>query len=224
MIAVFAICVLVLGLLHTSCDRESYEEKEARQQRAVEASTAQKQAHLNLLIDSFSTKYHADYEWMYGLRDTTISTLRLQRSLIRADHRPILAMANILDIENRNGALRVLFYVPHVGDNVLQRQHLVLDLQCPVSGVEAHKRTVGHHPFMEPTYLVAARIDTVRQAHQFGMTGSGSTLSPLTMEFIGEGQCMGLEAIEPITQDEKAIEGRHPRSTERKPKGPSKEY
>ena len=224
MIALRLICLFAFSLFWTSCTNESYGEKEAGLKRANEANEAQKQAHLTKLINAFSAKYNADYTWMYGLREKTISTLKLQQSLIRADDRPILAMANILDIENRNGTFRVLFYVPRVGDTVLQRQYLVLDLPCSLSGAEAHTLHVEPSSSTDPDYLLAARIGAIRQAHQFGMAERGSTLAPLAMEYVGEGQCVGLEPIEPTTKDGTAPTNGHPRSSERKPNESPREY
>lgn len=215
------LCILMFMIAHTSCSKDSYGEKEAGLARANEA---QKKAQLNKLITTFSAKYNADYTWMYGLREKSISTLKLQQSLIRVDARPILAMANILDIENRNGAFHVLFYVPRVGDNILQRQYLVLDLQCSLSGAEAHTLKIEHSPSVDPYYLLAARISAVRQAHQFGMTESESNRATLTMEFIGEGHCVGLEAIDSTRKDDTATANGHPGSTDRKSNEPAREY
>lgn len=217
MIAIQLLFLFVLAIVHSSCNGESYEEKEARQRRADETVDQERRQRFSELVNAFSAKHNADGTWLEPIKDKTVTTFKLQQSLIRLDGRPILALANIIDVEKRNDSFRLLFYVPRVGSVSLQKQYLVLDLQCSISEPEALALTVEQfYPYMDPKYLLAARIQNVKQVHQMkdnliGDSDNISSMQNFKMEFIGEGKCVGLERLKPIAEDTTSVDAERPR-------------
>ncbi len=194
--------VLMVLAFEASCNVESYEQKEARQKQAQEAKVAEKQARLTELINEFAKKYDGDRTWQEGLKGNTLSTLQLQQSLIRSDDRPVLVLGNLMDVEKRDGRYGLLFHVPHSSRVQLSEQYLVLDLDCFLPVSQANSLKVGEflYAWQDPTYLVAAQIQSVRQAHQFLETHSresadNSSWDTLKMEFVAKGKCVGLQSI-----------------------------
>lgn len=126
------VCVLLVFASEVSCNVETYEQKQAR-----EAKVAEKQARLTELVNAFTKKYDSEYTWQEGLKDTPLSTLQLQQSLVRSDGRSILALGTLMDIESRDGKYGLLFYVPGLSRVRLSEQHLVLDLDCVLPDSQA---------------------------------------------------------------------------------------
>ena len=116
------VCVLVLSAFEVSCNGETYEQKETKRREAYEAAVAKRQAMLTEDVNEFIKKYDSDRTWQDDVKGNTLSTMQLQQSLIRSDGRPILALANLLDIEQREGKFRLLFHVPGLSDQILSEQ------------------------------------------------------------------------------------------------------
>lgn len=196
------VCVLMVFAFETSCNVETYEQKEAKRNQASEAKIAENQARLTELINGFAKKYDGDRTWQEGLKGKTLSTLQLQQSLIRSDGRPVLVLGNLMDVEKRDGRYGLMFHVPHSSRVQLSEQYLVLDLDCFLPDSQANSLKVGEffYAWQDPAYLVAAQIQSVRQAHQFLETHSresdnNSSLDTLKMEFVAKGKCIGLQSI-----------------------------
>lgn len=195
------VLVLTLFAFMASCNAETYEQKEAKRKQAREAKVAEKQTRLTELVNEFTKTYDSDRTWQEGLKGNTLSTFQLQQSLIRSDSRPILFLGNLMDLERRDGKYGLLFHVPLSSRSHLSEQYLVLDLDCLLSDSQANSLEVREfYAWQDPTYLVAAQIHSVKQAHQFLEThlresASNSSLDTLKMEFVAKGKCIGLQSI-----------------------------
>lgn len=194
-----ALCALVLLVVQVSCKVESYEEKHLKEQQAREAVQAGIKERRAQVVAKFAEKYEADRTWAKQIKGAVVTTYQLQKALIRADGRPVLVPGNVLDIEQRDGAFTLLFHVPSTTDSILTEQVLVLDLACSLPESQINSlRVEEFNQWADPKYLVAARIHSVAQAHQFLITRdreSSGSLEKIRVEHTAKGECVGMQSV-----------------------------
>ncbi|MEK6641007.1 MAG: hypothetical protein AABZ17_10105 [Nitrospirota bacterium] len=170
--------------------------KEQQADEALRTETKKRQAQT---VSQFAEKFGADLTWVKQMKGDTVTTFQLQKALILSGGKPVLVLGNVLDIEQRDGRFMLLFHVSGTSDSILTERVLVFELTCSLPESQVNSlRIEEFYPWDDPKYIVAARIHSVAQAHQFLLTHdreSSGSLEKILIEHVAKGECIGLESV-----------------------------
>jgi hypothetical protein len=195
--------LMLLGVLLSACNVESYEDKRAKENAVRETVEAEIQGKIDEAIKAFAQRYNADSTWKDGVKQQKqMSTYDFQKTLVRSDQRPVLASGSLFDIEKRGKEIVLLFHLTGYRRYILSEQYLLMELKCPLlseSDVAALKVKEFSAWDSNADYIIAAKIYEVSQAHQFlhAVDSERGPSSPakVAIEYVAKGECVGIEYI-----------------------------
>lgn len=171
-------------------------ESEERAKRTAEEHSIEV-ANYTKAIEEFIQTHNAYWISQEPLREHRLSTLNLQKTLIRPDSRPIAARVDVHDIEQEGNLYRLRLHVPGLG-NMYSEDQVFLDLKCSLGEKELEEiqkhldslvnAAMRFNPFITPPFLVAAQIQEVQSRHHLVHRENGGTLE--IIEFVATGECM----------------------------------
>lgn len=178
----FLIVSLAFGLFLVSCDgKSSKETAEAVERQHKDQERKEK-------LKAFAAKHEATGDWVKVL-DRRPFTLDLQTALIRTDHRPVLFIASVNDIEPLG---KDRYRVTFEGEAYSSQPGVAFILECTSEHISQIQDSFSE-------YAVVARIASVRRI-QFGIKSETATRSEETPAlrvktanmFEASGVCVGV--------------------------------
>jgi hypothetical protein len=134
-------------------------------------------------------------------RERQLSTLSLQKTLIRADSRPIVTRVDVFDIERQGSLYRLRLHAPGLG-SIFSKHHVFLDLMCSLEDSELEE--IQNHLagdfgtamslsfYSTGQFLVAAQIHKVQAHHHTVRAGNDGTVGE-SITFNATGECLQFE-------------------------------
>lgn len=193
------ITLVLLSVLQGSCNIASFEDKQAKENKAKEDVRAKKLDERNKMIEELSKRYGADGTSLNKLHGTRLTTLSLQNALVLPNGQPVVAPVSILDVEKRNRDYSFYLFLPHSSSIFGHKVYVFFKVTCELPAMEL-KLAKSPYPFSwRAEYLVTARINDVNRSHRF--LHSKDELDEIETEFVASGQCIDLKPIQAVIDD-----------------------